>query len=70
MHVKKMQQAPPWRLGASVGTGAAAADEYDDALRCLLLIEFAKIDYEAGNIDALRDAGNLFTSGNQPDAAD
>lgn len=43
-----------------LGFGMAAADEYDDALRCLLLIEFAKIDYEAGNIDTLRDAGNLY----------
>lgn len=36
------------------------ADEYDDALRCLLLIEFAKMDYEQGNIDTLRDAGNFY----------
>ena len=41
--------------------GAPAwADEYDDALRCLLLIEFAKADYEAGNVDTLRDAGSFY----------
>ncbi len=40
--------------------GSVRADEYDAALRCLLLIEFAKIDYEQGNIDTLRDAGNFY----------
>ncbi len=39
---------------------AAPADEYDDALRCLLLIEFAKRDYAQGNVDTLRDAGNFY----------
>lgn len=41
-------------------SGAALADEYADALRCLVLIEFAKVDYETGNIDTLRDAGNFY----------
>ena len=44
----------------TTSTGSARADEYDAALRCLLLIEFAKIDYEQGNIDTLRDAGNFY----------
>jgi hypothetical protein len=39
---------------------ASLADEYDAALRCLLLIEFAKMEYEQGNIDTLRDAGNFY----------
>ena len=60
MRKKNAASAAMAALALVFGTGAAAADEYDDALRCLLLIEFAKIDYEAGNIDTLRDAGNLY----------
>ena len=39
---------------------AASADEYDAALRCLVLIEIAKMDYTAENVDALRQAGDIY----------
>jgi len=39
---------------------AASADEYDAALRCLTLIEIAKIDYTAENVDALRQASDIY----------
>ena len=38
--------------------GSARADEYDAALRCMVLIEIAKQDYTGQTIDALREAGN------------
>ncbi len=34
------------------------ADDYDNALDCLILIEIAKQDYTGENVDALREAGN------------
>lgn len=35
----------------------ALADDYDDALRCVVLIGQAKDNYTAQNVDALREAG-------------
>ncbi len=34
------------------------ADDYDDALRCVVLIGQAKENYTADNVDALREAGD------------
>lgn len=36
----------------------ALADDYDDALRCVVLIGQAKEQYTADNVDALRTAGD------------
>lgn len=36
----------------------AMADDYDDALRCVVLIGQAKDSYTAANVDALREAGD------------
>lgn len=38
--------------------GPARADDYDNALECLILVELAKQDYTAENVDALREAGS------------
>jgi hypothetical protein len=38
--------------------GPAVADDYDDALRCVVLIGQAKEAYTAANVDALREAGD------------
>jgi hypothetical protein len=44
-------------LGGSIAL-PAMADEYDDALRCVVLIGQAKDAYTADNVDALREAGD------------
>lgn len=51
------------RLTLAVGIALAfalpaMADDYDDALRCVVLIGQAKEAYTAENVDALREAGD------------
>ena len=41
---------------------AASADEYSAALRCMTLVEIAKIDSTAENIDALRQASDIYVA--------
>jgi len=41
---------------------AASADEYDAALRCLTLIEIAKMDYTAEDVDALRQTSDIYVA--------
>ncbi len=45
-------------VAAVFAAGAARADDYDNALRCMIYIELAKENYTAANVDALRAAGD------------
>jgi hypothetical protein len=44
-------------VGLLLAGEAALADDYDNALHCVVLIEIAKQEYTGKNVDALRDAG-------------
>lgn len=61
--MRRLTRLPPAIAVVALAPPAiASADEYDAALRCLTLIEIAKMDYTAENVDALRQASDIYVA--------